>query len=90
MKIVWDEPKRLANLDKHSLDVADLTTEFFENALFLSSREKRWRAIGASIAGVICVVFAKLGREGVSIISMRPASPRERTLYAEALKDQES
>ena len=24
MKIVWDEPKRLANLDKHGLDFADL------------------------------------------------------------------
>ena len=86
MKIVWDEPKRLANLDKHGLDFADLTEVFFEDALFLPSRDKRWRGIGASVAGVICVVFAKLGREGVSVISMRPASPHERKLYAEALK----
>ena len=28
----------------------------------------------ANAGGVICVVFAKLGREGVSVISMRPAS----------------
>jgi uncharacterized DUF497 family protein len=87
MKIVWDEPKRLANLDKHGLDFTDLTEAFFENALFLPSRNKRWRGIGASDAGVICVVFAKLGREGVSVISMRPASARERKLYAEALKE---
>lgn len=87
MRIVWDEPKRLANLDKHGLDFADLTEAFFENALFLPSRDQRWRGIGASAAGVICVVFAKLGREGVSVISMRPASPRERKLYAEALKE---
>jgi uncharacterized DUF497 family protein len=36
---------------------------------------------------VICVVFARLGSEGVSIISMRPADARERKLYAEYLKE---
>jgi uncharacterized DUF497 family protein len=29
MQIVWDEPKRLANLDKHGLDFADLNETFF-------------------------------------------------------------
>jgi uncharacterized DUF497 family protein len=28
MKIVWDEPNRLANLDKHGLDFADLNETF--------------------------------------------------------------
>jgi len=28
VKIVWDEPKRLANLDKHGLDFADLDLGF--------------------------------------------------------------
>jgi uncharacterized DUF497 family protein len=28
MQIVWDEPKRLANLDKHGLDFADLNETF--------------------------------------------------------------
>ncbi|QQO32816.1 BrnT family toxin [Bradyrhizobium diazoefficiens] len=84
MKIVWDEPKRLANLDKHGLDFADLNETFFENALVVPSyKDKRWVAICKSIRGVIVVVFARLGREGVSIISMRPASRSERRLYAE-------
>ena len=85
MKIVWDEPKRLANLDKHGLDFADLNETFFDNALVIPShnKRKRWVAIGVSIRGVIVVVFARLGREGVSIISMRPASRGERKLYAE-------
>ncbi len=85
MKIVWDEPKRLANLDKHGLDFADLDETFFDNALVIPShnKSKRWVAIGISIRGVIVVVFARLGREGVSIISMRPASRSERKLYAE-------
>ncbi|MDA9505028.1 hypothetical protein XI09_10020 [Bradyrhizobium sp. CCBAU 11386] len=85
MKIVWDEPKRLANLDKHGLDFADLNETFFDTALVIPShnRSKRWIAVGVSIRGVIVVVFARLGREGVSIISMRPASRSERKLYAE-------
>ena len=85
MKIVWDEPKRIANLVKHGLDFADLNEAFFDNALVIPSHNtsKRWVAIGATIRGVIVVVFARLGREGVSIISMRPASRNERKLYAE-------
>lgn len=85
MKIVWGEPKRLANLDKHGLDFADLDETFFDNALVVPShnKSKRWVAIGVTIGGVVVVVFARLGREGVSIISMRPASRSERKLYAE-------
>lgn len=85
MKVVWDEPKRLANLDKHGLDFADLTEAFFDNALVVPSHNKsrRWVAIGVSIRAVVVVVFARLRREGVSIISMRPASRSERKLYAE-------
>jgi uncharacterized DUF497 family protein len=77
--------KRLANLDKHGLDFADLNETFFDTALVIPSRNKskRWIAVGVSIRGVIVVVFARLGREGVSIISMRPASRSERKLYAE-------
>ena len=87
MIIVWDEPKPLANIDKHGLDFADLTEAFFEDAVFIPSKTKRWRGIGTNARGVICVVFARLGREGVSVISMRPASPQERKLYVEALKE---
>jgi uncharacterized protein len=86
MKIVWDETKRLANIDKHGLDFQDLSEAFFENALFVPSKDKRWKGIGANLSGVICVVFAKLGSEGISLISMRTASVRERKLYVEALK----
>ena len=86
MKIVWDEPKRRANLQKHGLDFADLDEAFFENALVASGNKlRRWRAIGVNAGGVIVVVFARLGREGISIISMRPASKNERDLYRESL-----
>jgi uncharacterized DUF497 family protein len=88
MKIVWGEPKRLANLEKHGLDFRDLTEAFFAVALFLPSKKRRWRGIGASARGLICVVFARLGSEGVSVISMRPASASERKLYVESLKEE--
>ena len=83
MKIVWDEPKRLANLDKHGLDFADLDEVFFDTALVLPSYRNRWLGIGENIRGVIVVVFVTLGKKGISLISMRPASAKERKLYAE-------
>jgi uncharacterized DUF497 family protein len=83
MKILWDEPKRRANLAKHGLDFADLSETFFDSALVLPAYNKRWAGIGKDIRGVIVVVFAKLGKEAVSIISMRPASKNERKLYAD-------
>lgn len=81
MKVIWDEPKRLANLEKHGMDFADLNETFFDTALVLKSHGDRWRAIGVNIRGVIAVIFARRGLEGVSIISMRPASRKERAFY---------
>ena len=37
MEILWDEPKRLANIKKHGLDFADLNETFFDDALVLPS-----------------------------------------------------
>ena len=81
MKIIWDEPKRLANLDKHGMDFADLNERFFDTALVVASYGKRYRAIGVNIRGVISVIFAVYGTEAVSIVSMRRASKAERALY---------
>ena len=36
-----------------------------------------------NIRGIIVVVFVRLGREGMSITSMRPANRNERKLYEE-------
>ena len=81
MKIIWDEPKRRANLDKHGMDFADLNATFFDTALVLKTHGDRWRAIGVNIRGLIVVIFARRGAEGVSIVSMRPASKKERAFY---------
>jgi len=80
MIITWDEPKRLANLAKHGMDFADLDLGFFLSSLVIPAKLGRHMAIGRNANGTIVVVFATLGTEGVSIISMRPASAKERRL----------
>jgi uncharacterized DUF497 family protein len=79
MIIVWDEPKRLANLAKHGIDFADIEEEFFLDAVVGPARRGRYFAIG-ELDGVIVVIFATLGEEAISIISARPASRNERRL----------
>lgn len=81
MKIVWDEPKRAANLDKHGIDFADIGAEFFLSAMVGPAKKGRYFAIGR-LDGVIVVIFATLGTEGLSIISARPASRKERSLLS--------
>lgn len=80
MMILWDTPKRESNLAKHGLDFADLTEEFFLSSLVVPAKSNRHMAIGRLSDGTIAVVFLALGTEGVSVISMRPASKRERSL----------
>ncbi len=81
MKIVFDDNKRQSNVDKHGLDFADLTLEFFANSLVVAAKLRRMKAIGAFRDGTISVVFFRLGSEGISVVSMRPASKLERKLY---------
>lgn len=80
LMIVWDEPKRQTNLAKHGLDFADLDERFFLASVVVPAKGGRHMAIGHLADGTIAVVFAALGVEGVSVISMRPASRKERTL----------
>ena len=78
--IVWDEPKRQINLSRHGLGFADLDEWFFLGAVTVPAKEGRHMAIGRLNDGTIAVVFAVLGTEGVSVISLRPASRKERSL----------
>jgi uncharacterized DUF497 family protein len=78
LKILWDEPKRRANIDKHGLDFADLTLDFFLYSVIIPAKLDRFLAIGRLSTSKIAVVFVKLGREGVSVMSIRPASRTER------------
>jgi uncharacterized protein len=80
MKIVWDEPKRRANIENHRMDFADLDEAFFEASVITSARSGRLAAVGRHHSEVILVIFITLGAEAFSIISMRPASRKERKL----------
>lgn len=80
MEIVPDPPKRLANLDKHGLDMASLTLEFFEAAVVVPAKRDRWLAIGMFAGRPVAVVFRPLGSQAIAPISMRPASSKERKL----------
>ena len=79
--ILWDETKRISNLTRHGLDFADLTPEFFESAILFPSYEGRFVAVGEFRGEtIVAVVFARMGAEALSIISMRLASRKERRL----------
>ncbi|WP_332305738.1 BrnT family toxin [Rhizobium sp. GR12] len=82
MKIIWDEPKRLANIKKHGFDFADIDGFDWENAIIEKSLTEpgssRFKAIGYFQDGTTAVVFATVGTEAISVISFRRASFKER------------
>jgi uncharacterized protein len=79
--IIYDEPKRVRNLAKHGYDFADLTEEFFDDAVVVPAKASRFMAVSLFRHRLVTVVFAPLGTEAVSVISMRRASRYERSLY---------
>lgn len=81
MEIVYDDAKRVINIATHGgLDFADLDVGFFVESSIVPAKKGRFMAIGRFRNDVIAVVFVKLGAEGVLVISMRPASTKERKL----------
>lgn len=78
MKIVYDPPKRLRNLESRGLDFEDVGMEFFASAVVFPARDGRYKAIGFLNGMIIAVIFRPLGMEAISIISMRRASRKER------------
>ena len=83
MRIAFDETKRQSNIAKHGLDFAAVTIDFFIDAVVLDSRAGRYMAIN-ELNGemVVTIIFAPLGSEAISIVSMRRASRKERVIYA--------
>ena len=81
--ISWDEPKRLYNLAKHKLDFADFEAGFDLNgALVLTAKEGRNKVIGLlNGETVAAAIVVALGAEALALISLRPASKKERELW---------
>ncbi|WP_412057383.1 BrnT family toxin [Bartonella sp. DGB2] len=86
MKIIWDEPKRLSNLDKHGLDFSDVIYFDWKNAFISDTYSNRLKAIGRFANGTMVVVFALLGTEAISVISFRPANEKERKVFNDHYK----
>lgn len=79
MRITWDETKRRTNLTKHGFDFADLSMEFFSSSKIYAAKGERFKAVGEwNGLIIVAVVFRPLGSEAISVISMRPASTKER------------
>jgi uncharacterized DUF497 family protein len=81
MDIVWDEIKRQQNLIKHGLDFTAVQRFDWVTAIVHPARFDRMLALGYIDAQLVSVVFAMRGTQGISIISLRPASQKERRLY---------
>jgi uncharacterized protein len=84
MKIVWDEPKRQSNLDKHGFDFADVDELDWRRAVIEVTKpdaegKQRMKAIGYYRDGTAVVIFATLGNEAISVISFRKAHAKERS-----------
>ena len=55
--------------------------DFFASATIVPVKKGRLMAIGIMRSGVISVVFVTLGTEGISIVSQRLASRKERLAH---------
>jgi uncharacterized DUF497 family protein len=86
MRLVWDESKRRRNLRIHRFDFEDATDFAWEtadvSATYPSARGgARFLATGWFEGRLITIIFSPLGTEAYAIVSMRPASKKERTKY---------
>lgn len=77
-RVIWDEPKRLRNLEKHGYDFVDLPDDLDEVALVISERDERELALVRVFGRILAVVYAPRGTEAVSVISLWRPSRRER------------
>jgi uncharacterized DUF497 family protein len=80
VRIVWDEPKRVAILRDRNLDFEDVTLEFFASAVLLPGQGRRFRAVGILNGRPTTVVFERLGTEALALVTIRPASKKKRSL----------
>jgi uncharacterized protein len=81
MQISFDAVKRQSNLSKHGLDFADIDVAYFVNSIVVPAKLGRFMAIGILSNDVIATVFVKLGSQGLSVVSMRAASRKEREVH---------
>lgn len=85
MKFIWDENKRVSNLNKHHLDFASAHL-IFENDTFtfednrIAYYEQRFVTLGLLNGEVVVVVHTETENE-IRVISLRKATKNEQKLY---------
>ena len=90
MRFEWDENKRQSNLEKHSVDFADLESLFAGASVTMfddrfSFEEERFITIGL-LEGVVVVVAHTETDEVIRIISARKGTRNEEKTYFGAIK----
>lgn len=91
-RILWDEVKRQANLDKHGLDFIDaamvLESPYRLDVGSMRGGEPRMQSFAYvfDVLAVLTVVHVARG-EALRIVSFRPASEEERSVYHDWLEE---
>jgi hypothetical protein len=93
VNVVWDEAKNRSNQRKHGIAFEEARQLFLSGADYLvifdaqhSDMEDRFIAIGPIPRGLVLIVWAERGEDGMRLISARWATPRERSLYRNYLE----
>ncbi len=71
-------PKAPCQFAKHKLDLTDVEEDFFAGAIVLPAQGGRYKALGLLGGKAVAVIFKPVGSEAFAIISLRPASKKER------------
>ena len=86
MVIIVPEPKRIANLAKHAIDLADFEAGFsWDHYMVLPAKPSRTGRVREMFIGTmhgrtVAAIVSPLGTEALAVISIRPADDRERAV----------
>ena len=91
MRFEWDEQKRLANLEKHGIDFADVSQVFeFDTYTKFDNRfdygEIRFLSLGMLFGEVVAISHLETD-EVIRIISVRKAEKYEQETYFTKIRD---
>ena len=86
MKLIWDENKRIANLEKHGLDFADagvvLESRYRLDIAVVRNGEIRTRSFSYVMDCLYVLTLVHTDRDGATrVISYRPADEKETENY---------
>jgi uncharacterized protein len=86
LRFVWDRGKAESNLRKHGVSFQAVCEVFFDPFVYLLRSEmlggeEREAVIGITEDWRLLVVVYTFRTEAIRVISARPATPGERTLY---------